>query len=84
MLFTSYILSLVMTTPSITRLQTSIIDQPLEDTKSPDIGKLLILHFHMIIELIHNNFYFIIFQHVKEIVDFKPYYLILFSYLTNS
>ena len=81
MIFTSYILSLVMTTPSITRLQTSIIDQPLEDTKSPDIGKLSILHFHMITKLIHNNFYFIIFQHIKESVDFKPYYLILFSCL---
>ena len=60
MIFISYILSLVMTTPSTTRLQASSIDQPLEDTKSSDIGKLLILHFHMIIELIHNNFYFII------------------------
>ena len=72
-----------MTTPSTTSLQTCSIDQPLEDAKSPDIGKLLILHFHMITELIHNNFYFIIFQHVKENVYFKPYYLILFPYLTT-
>ena len=43
-----------MTTPSTTRLQTSRIDQPLEDTKSPDVGKLLILFFHIVTELIHN------------------------------
>ena len=48
-----------MTTSSTTRLQTSNVDQPLEDTKSPDIGKLLILLFHIITELIH-NFGFII------------------------
>ena len=72
-----------MTTPSTTSLQISSIDQPLEDVKSPDIGMLLILYFHMITELIHNNFHFIIFQHVKENVYFKPYYLILFSYLTT-
>ena len=49
-----------MTTPSTARLQTASIDQALEDTTSPDNGKLSILHFHMITELIHNNFYFII------------------------
>ena len=70
-----------MTTPSPTRLQTSSVDQPLEDTKFLDIGKLLILYFHMITKLIHNNFYFIVFQHIKESVDFILYYLILFSYL---
>ena len=43
-----------MTTPSTTRLQTSSKDQPLEDTKSPDVGKLLTLLFHMITKLIHN------------------------------
>ena len=53
MIFTLFILSLVVTTPSATRLQASSVDQPLEDTKSPDVGKLLILHFHMITELIH-------------------------------
>ena len=73
-----------MTTPSTTRLQTGSIDQALEDTMCPDIGKLSILHFHIITELIHNNFYFTIFQHIKESVDFILYYLILFSYLTNS
>ena len=31
-----------MTTPSTTRLQTCSVDQPLEATKSPDVGKLLI------------------------------------------
>ena len=35
-----------MTTPSTTTLQRSSVDQPLEDTKSPDVGRLLILHFH--------------------------------------
>ena len=50
-----------MTTPSTARLQTSSVDQPLEDIKSLDVGKLLILFHHMIIELIHNNLYFIIF-----------------------
>ena len=46
MIFTLFILSLVVTTPSATRLQASSVDQPLEDTKSSDVGKLLILHFH--------------------------------------
>ena len=59
MIFKLFILSLVMTTPLTTRLQTSSVDQPLEDTKSPDIGKLLILIFHIITEIIH-NFVFII------------------------
>ena len=35
-----------MTTPSTTRPQTSNVNQPLEDTKFPDVGKLLILPFH--------------------------------------
>ena len=61
MIFTLFIVSLVMTTPSTARLQTSSVDQPLDDTKSPYVGKLLILFNHMIIELIHNNLYFIIF-----------------------
>ena len=47
-----------MTTPSTTRVQTSSVDQPLKDTKSPDVGKLLILLFHKIPELIHNNYIF--------------------------
>ena len=57
MIFTSYILSLVMTTPTTTRLQTSSVDEPLEDTKSPDVGKLLI---HKITELIHFIIYILL------------------------
>ena len=57
-----------MTTPSTTSLQTCSVDQPLEDAKSPAIGKLLILYFHMITELIHNNFYFIVFLHEKRML----------------
>ena len=52
MIFISYILSLVMTTPSTTKLQRSSVDQPLEYTKSQDVGKLLIL-------LIYNIYVFI-------------------------
>ena len=60
MLFTLFIVSLVMTTPSTAGLQTSSIDQPLEDTKSPDVGKLLILHFHIITKLIHFIIYILL------------------------